>query len=201
MKRERTRARLAFRATFTGPVEGWAVNYIYHNAWRVPAEHGPDDLYQDAWVVFLRVADHYPGVKKPEHFMSLYQRAFINHITNLANKRTRRASWEQMLIDPSAIEEQTNALLIAPNHFEQRQVRRQIKGAPRAIKTLVKALHIDPLTLERASAAPRVKRCRGRRETSNEYFCRLVGFDPELIDFAGIIRTWVKGDVACVLQR
>ena len=200
MKRQRTRSRL-FSPSFVGPVEGWVRNYIRRNAWRVPIDYGPDDLYQDAYAVFLRIADHYPDVRSPRHFMALFMRAYANHITNLSNARTTRASWESMLIDPLEIEEQTNALIECPDHLGERLLRRQIKTGPRAIKRLLGIMHIDRLTFERAATPPRVKRCRRRRETTNEYFCRLVGFDPEMIDFAGMIRSWVTGERKCTLQR
>lgn len=69
---------------FAGPVEGWATNYAAKNFWRVQASMEWDDLKQEAFLIFARCEAKYPQLDTPAHFMSLYKRAWINHLNDLA---------------------------------------------------------------------------------------------------------------------
>lgn len=79
----------AYKPEFQGPIEGWTVNHIHANFWRVSRVREREDLHQDAQLVFLRCAAKYPDMDTPQHFMSLYQRAWMNHIHDLSNLQTQ----------------------------------------------------------------------------------------------------------------
>lgn len=74
---------------FPGPIQGWFVNYSRANYWKVKRTLPWEDLEQEAYVVFLRCKRKYPELDTPQHFMSLFQRAWINHFTDLANRDTQ----------------------------------------------------------------------------------------------------------------
>lgn len=75
---------MTYRPQYTGPIEGWTVNYCKKHLWRVSASMEWSDLMQESYIVFLRCQSRYPEPESPQHFMSLYQRAWINTITDLA---------------------------------------------------------------------------------------------------------------------
>ena len=72
---------------FTGPVEGWTVNFCQANLWRVQRSMEFDDLMQEAYLVFLKCSNAYPDVV-PKHFMSLYMTAWNRRFINLALEAT-----------------------------------------------------------------------------------------------------------------
>jgi len=85
--KKRSRSTLKFEPEFDGPIAGWAVNYIKQNLWRFTPFLDFDDLYQEAYVKFRYVADKYPEVVEPQHFMSLFKISLVNHFHSLSWKR------------------------------------------------------------------------------------------------------------------
>jgi hypothetical protein len=74
-----------FMPEFKGPVEGWVVNHLTTNYWRVQATMSRVEVLQEANLIFLRTAQHYDGqITEAKHFMSLFQRSWLNHFTDLA---------------------------------------------------------------------------------------------------------------------
>lgn len=77
-----------FTPSFHGPIEGYVVNHLTKNLWRIQRTHTREDAMQEAWVVFLRVAEKYPDIAEPQHFMALFKTAWANKITDLSHKAT-----------------------------------------------------------------------------------------------------------------
>jgi hypothetical protein len=74
---------------FTGPIEGFVVNYISKNYWRVARTVPREDLMQEAYVVFLRCKRKYTQLEEARHFMALFKTAWVRHFTDLANADTQ----------------------------------------------------------------------------------------------------------------
>lgn len=79
---------MSFSPEFKGPIEGYVVNFMKKNLWRIERTMTRDDAMQDAYVVFLRVGNKYPDIEAPEHFMALFKTAWYRHFTDLANADT-----------------------------------------------------------------------------------------------------------------
>lgn len=73
---------------FKGPIEGYVVNFLKKNFWRVAATHDREDIMQEAHLVFLRVASRYPMVETPQHFMALFKRTWANEFNDLSDRAT-----------------------------------------------------------------------------------------------------------------
>lgn len=74
-----------------GPVEGWVVNNMRSQFWRVARIMDHDDYMQEAHCVFLRCAARYPVVDTPQHFMSLFQRTWLNRVHDLSRSNSAAA--------------------------------------------------------------------------------------------------------------
>jgi hypothetical protein len=70
---------------FKGPIEGWIVNYLKANLWRVARTMEFDDCLQEAHLVFLRVQRTYPDVVDPPHFMALFKTSWTRRFADLSN--------------------------------------------------------------------------------------------------------------------
>jgi len=148
------RKQLAFYPEFEGPIEGWVKKYIGKNLWRVADYLDFEDLLQDAREYFFVCRNRYK-VENARHFMSIFQRCMCNHFNNLATQRTRE---QQTLADKKILADEVGC----ENAYELAL----LDAAPEHIKQLIDALvkrgaHIN------------------RRETTNTYWCRLIGKDPE----------------------
>lgn len=77
-----------FTPEFKGPIEGYVVNFMNKNYFKVARTLERSDVMQEAYVVFMRVASTYPEVEAPQHFMALFKTSWYNHFTNLANADT-----------------------------------------------------------------------------------------------------------------
>jgi len=92
----RTRVRLTRRLVnvwkpkWEPEIKGWAFKYIQKNKWRYEHINDIDDLMQDAYLVFLKVADAYPRVVDAPHFMSLYKTSLRNMLTDKAREYERK---------------------------------------------------------------------------------------------------------------
>lgn len=80
---------------------GWAAAFVRRNLWRCERVHDFDDLMQDAYLVFVKVAKAYPAVRQPAQFTALYQRALANYFHGLA--RHKRITDRVLLPDGTGV--------------------------------------------------------------------------------------------------
>lgn len=66
-----------------GSVEGFVVNYLKANYWRVESTMSYDDAMQEAHVVFLRCKRKY-SVEEPKHFMALFKTSLVRVFADLS---------------------------------------------------------------------------------------------------------------------
>lgn len=68
-------------------IEGYVVNFLTKNYWRVQSTETREDCMQIAYVVFLRCKRRYPDVED-KHFMALFKTAWGHEFTDLSNENT-----------------------------------------------------------------------------------------------------------------
>jgi hypothetical protein len=71
-----------------GPLEGYVVNTLTKQYWKVARTLAYEDCMQEAYVVFLRCRRKYPRLKEAKHFMALFKTAWYRQFINLANADT-----------------------------------------------------------------------------------------------------------------
>ena len=75
-------------------VKGWIYNTARANMWKVAGWYELEDLIQDGYLCFAKCRASYKAdsdevtLDEKRTFMSYLERAFLNHITDLSNKRT-----------------------------------------------------------------------------------------------------------------
>jgi hypothetical protein len=165
-------------------VMGWIVNTSKQNIWRVSEWYDLDDLIQDGLYWYCYCRHKYKDVQTPEHFMALLKRTFTNHITDLANKRTR--SVPTIYIDDLATQlgETVSLENIVELQQEWQTLYTVLAQAPKEVADFFRALMSDASI---ALLAPYARHGRVR-ETTNERFCGMLGLDPEKVDLVGMIR-------------
>ena len=164
----------------------WTYKIARKNMWRVCSWYDLDDLVQDGYLHFFRVARKYDNVRSPAHIMSLFKVTYTNHIHDLSKKRTKELPellvcdlintdedeapfWESLLgVDH---EFATTFTAIVRASLPVCELLRNI-ASQRGIKTLR-------------------SRCRvlgdGTRETINTKLCRIARCDPQY-DLVGALK-------------
>lgn len=82
---------------FKGVLEGYVVNHIRRNLWKVANTQTPDDLRQEAYIVYLKVARKYPDLETPQHYMALFKTAWGRRFLELANADTQSRILTQLV--------------------------------------------------------------------------------------------------------
>ena len=162
-----------------GPARGWMVAYARKNFWRVASWYELPDLVQDGYMVYYRIADHYRGkIKSRSHIMSLFQISFMNHIHNLAKKKTRLT---EVPIDDYM------SVLIGSSVEDVSLLQMSL---PKEVRSLLKQL---TTTRGQRNLSKPYKSTKKGRETTNTRWCRLIGADPGMINMPQLVRASIKG--------
>lgn len=66
-------------------LRGYVVNQMATNYWRVESSLSRAEVIQEAYCVYLKVAQRYPDVE-PKHLTALFKTAWSNHFTDLTKK-------------------------------------------------------------------------------------------------------------------
>lgn len=76
---------------FKGPIEGYVVNKLKKDFWRVQRVMEWEDVLQEAYLCYMRTCGNYPDVADAPHFMALFKRLWFTTFTDLANACSRSA--------------------------------------------------------------------------------------------------------------
>lgn len=177
--------------------KGWLVMQAQRHYWRVADYMEFDDLLQEGIYIWYRVAREYEGytgrVQTRARLMQAYKRSllnYFNHLSNIATRAKNEILAEDVIPDGPAIS--------MPNEIwdhlgQQRNVAEyelMVAEAPRAIRYVLRKL------FEEGRAPGWASQYRiypdGTRETLNSKLCRLVGVDPERIDIATPLRSYLS---------
>lgn len=168
----------SFKPTFEGPIEGYVVNSMRTNYFRVEATMTREDYMQEAHLVFLQVRKHYQGkVSEPKHFMALFKRAWSNRLADLSTIDTRER--ELFCADHSSYDGEPERQYEAAGDLDNDgQLVTLIRQAPREVALVLNLFLSAPqemLELALQSWRGRDKRCKAG---GSERICRLLGLDP-----------------------
>lgn len=183
------RAQIKFVPHWDGPIEGWTIKFLRKQAWRTMPTYDFDDLYQNAYLIFLRLVDHYPNVVDEPHFQSLYQTSLYNHVNSLANKRTRKRE-----VLSSGMEKDDRDELLAlmgdDGDLAEAEFKEDLEDAPFRVYKVLQAV-------ERAGfKCPKCRRKAGKRETTSAMLARISGLkDPE--GLARQVKNFLTGEALC----
>lgn len=158
---------------FKGPLEGWTVNHVARNYWRVASTQERDDVLQEAYVTFLKVRQRYAlTVSEPKHFMALYKTAWERRFTDLANADTARRQEVSGDRGDASVED-----LTAGETDNDGRLAVMLRQAPREVMQVVNLFLSCPqeildLALQSWQGERRVS------DTSSRKVCQLLGLPP-----------------------
>jgi DNA-directed RNA polymerase specialized sigma24 family protein len=172
---------LVFFPRWEGEIEGWACKYIGKNLWRYRPDLEFDDLYQEAYLVFQRVADKYLHVSEPRHLMALFKMAVRRQFIDIVKARSIRVRLvsfpDAETDDPEPGDASLYGVDSVPDDRDwvaEADFRLRLEELPMEVRRLVRRARREGQLDRRAPD--------GRRETTNEFLCRIAGVSPDCCD-------------------
>lgn len=159
----------------------WLFKHAKKSHWRVAAWIEFDDLVQCGYVEYCEVLHRYPQATEPAHRMRLFQLCFRSKIEDLV-----RANTKQLDDARSDIVEVFDGDAILTPDFSTLQA--LLIKAPKEIKAALELMTNEQSREELIK--PFVRYDNGRRETLNERFCRLLGYDAKRVDVVTQMRSY-----------
>ena len=177
-ERRKRRVRLTRRIvkvwtpSWSNEIKGWTLNYLKNHFWRCEHElHDEDDIVQDAYCLFLKLADHYPRVVEPAHFMSLYKTS----LRNLMHDKSRYRALKETVIDVDVPQEKTFNTVAYCRHNEAFVIHDLLSADPE-IKMLMEFV-ADEKNLELLREPQRTEKG-APRMTIDQRLAKLLGTGP-----------------------
>lgn len=168
------------RPRFNGPIEGYVVNMLRTNFWRVERSMQRQDVLQEAYCVFLRVQAKYPEVEMGPHFMALFKIAWHNEFNELANTDTKLRAEVAMPThrgedgeDGAEIEQLGGLDCDGPLAIA-------IEQAPAEVKAVLALFLNAPAELLEMALRGWNGRNKKERTGGSRRICALLGLDPNL---------------------
>jgi hypothetical protein len=161
----------------------WMFKYCRKHHWRVASWIEFDDLVQEGYAAYYETLKRYPTAKEPKHIMSLFALVFRSKIEMMV--RAKRKQVDDA--DSDTIETYDGDAVQVLDSMDFVSL---ITKAPQAIKDALLLFTTEAGRQELAK--PYEVRGNGSRETTNDRFCKLLGKDPDTIDFSKELRMYFQ---------
>lgn len=178
---------------FEGAIEGYVVNFLRTNFWRVQGSMEFQDCMQEAHWLFLKLADRYGVLDTPQHFMGLFKRSWHNHFTNLANLDTKlrvEVSDSSFADDDEGLSYLGLVERLVGDTDCGGYLLVMLQQAPADVKTVISFFALAPQDLV-DSAFGAWRTSKRKKEGGNNMLCQLLGFKPGT-DALGRVEAYFK---------
>lgn len=181
-------------------LELWLFKTARKNFWRVASYYEIEDLIADGYMVYAECRERYKDrVTERRHFAALFRTCFINHITDLANKRSRElnatvtegeaprdAVRVEIPAQPASDKTEEFEDLIPPV-LPEAEVAVLLQQAQGPVQLVLKLMYTDAgLNLLRENP-------QRPRESTNSYYCRVLGYDANEYNLIELFRSFIAG--------
>lgn len=172
---------MSYSPEFVGPFEGFVVNHIARNMWRVSSHMDRDDVLQEARLVFYTLRRRYVEsgeVVDPPHFMALFKTSWLRHFNDLSNTDTARRTNEV----PYPQQEGDAGVEWQPlgDRDNDGYLALLIEQAPSEVKSVLNLFLSAPQELLDMALTPWRGKDRRCRAGGSKHICKLLGLDENL---------------------
>lgn len=174
---------------FEGPVQGYVLNFLRANYWRVKGSMEFQDCTQEAYELFLRLERKWPVLDSPKHFMALFKTSWVRHFHDLSNDDTDLRS---MLLasqlggsfdDDNQYQDLINSI---PGELDcDGELKRLLDQSPPDVRSALAFFLVAPQEVVDAAFAA-WRGAKRKKEGGNKMLCQLLGL-PEGHDIIGRI--------------
>lgn len=173
--------------SYKGPIEGFVVNFVNKNYWRVSGYIEREDLFQEAHLLYLKVCEAYPTVDNGRWFFSLYKTSFLNYFNGISNKKTERFL-NEIIMEEDISDIDIESIDARVSHNEG-WLSVLIDGAPEEVRAVLSLLAAAPSELlEEVAVAWRTQ---GKRKVvGSRHLGDLLGYDPDQVDLVQTVKDY-----------
>lgn len=167
---------------------GWLHKTAAKHYWRVCKWYDLADLVQDGYLTYYRIRERYDTATDAKHVMSLFRVSYLNHITSLARLRRRRIdeiNITDMFEDGANFSEEFLFQAVCQSSDVPSQI--SVGDLSPEVVKVIKTFD-DPTALKKMRA-PFRKGFDGKRETTNQRLCRMIGIDPKRVNLRRMLNT------------
>lgn len=171
---------------FTGAVEGFVVNFLKKNFWRVQRTHDYEDAMQEAALTFHEIFARYQEkVDNDAWMMSLFKTSWTNRFNDLA-----QADYGARSIPPlSDLTDDDTSLLNSMVVEDPTHMASLIREAPEAVRLVLSLLYNAPKELMEQAATAWVEQGHTKVD-GNAHLCGLLGIDATKVNLVEIVRSY-----------
>lgn len=186
--------RVCWEPQWEGAIAGYAHNYCARNYWRVASFMDYEDMIQESYIKYLQCVRKYPRVVEPQHFMRLFQVALMNHFNTLSNKASEAGDRvDSVQYDPDEGEERSifdNMVGDVKHNGDLAVAYSQMPQEAR--QCLLLMLDDDEGVFRQRRKKRELRRGLWKRETTNQFWCRIIGADPNKVDLPNVFRKYLS---------
>jgi len=167
---------------FEGVIEGFVINFINKNKWKLSNLHEFEDLYQEAYRIFLETFDRYiDRVENEKHFMQLYKMCLGSWWIDEAK---RNSKYKNVMIQSHTIsdEQETDMITNLIGDLDNEgYLDELIRTAPDDVKQVLSILLETPkdvmdLALTKWKSKGKTK------PLGNQFLCNILSINHEKVD-------------------
>lgn len=172
-----TKRKTIYVPRYEGAIEGYVNNFLRANFWRVAATMQYEDVTQEAYVVFLRLAAKYGVLDTPQHFMALFKTAWFNHFTDLTHADSKHRQGVSGVAGFQDSDESTSLLDLLPGDLENAgYLATLLRQAPEDVRKALQFYLTAPA--EVMITVTQVWSKKGKRASShNQMLCNALGIE------------------------
>lgn len=168
------------RFSFKGPIEGFVINYLKKNEWRLKGVVLKEDVLKDAYQIYSECLDRYgEKVDTPQWFFSLFKRCFINYFHSVSSYATFLYNMES-LEDITSEDVDLQSYIGVDNNLGELMIK--ISRAPIEVRQV-----IDLVIGENKIFESTWKKQGKKKVDGNEYICKALGYNHKKIDLIAMV--------------
>jgi|SRR3990167_8072454 len=176
---------------YKGSIEGFVINYINQNFWRVGEITSKEDLIQESLYIYYKCKNKYKKIwnENAKWFFSLFKSSFINYFHGLSVKNTEKMDNEICIDVEENYEEFISIYAINRQDYNEGYLLVLIEQAPEEVGAVLSLLFNAPKELlEEVGIAWRL---RGKRKVQqNEHLCNLLGYNSDSVNLLDAVFNW-----------
>lgn len=161
----------------------WLSKYARRNYWRVAAWIDIEDLIQDGYAAYYETLQRYPTARDAAHIQSLFKLVFRSKIEDLVRAHKKQIDDARSDVVETIDSATSNYGMFLPDFSNFHAL---LVKAPQQIKDVLNLLNSEQGRQELNK--PFQRSDSGCRETLNDRFCRLLGYDAKQVDLVSMLR-------------
>lgn len=171
------------RFPFIGELEGWTVNFLCKNKWRLKDIVSKEEVLKDAYRIYLDCMERYAAkVDNEKWFFSLYRTCFINYFHSVSTYVTFLNDMESLEV---LLENDPDLEYNLEVNYNLGELMCKMEELPPEIKKII------DFVINTTSSGNEFEitwKAQGKKKAfGNEYICKALGYNHRKVDVIAMV--------------